>query len=52
MSETLIEEDGVRVETRQKGIWVKTDNGQKHLTSVELERIAEDEDLKDEILLG
>jgi len=52
MSETLIAEDGVRVETRENGVWVKTDKGQKHLTSTELRRIAEDKDLQNEILLG
>ena len=42
----------VEILSDDMGIWIRTENGRKHMTPKELMNIAEKEDVKDKILLG
>lgn len=42
----------VEILSDNHGIWIRTENGRKHLTPQELMSIAQKEDVKNKILLG
>ena len=49
---TFGDEIEVEIVDDVRGIWIRTDEGRKHLGPQELLSIATDEDVKEKILLG